>query len=147
MRIPMVVLDAVRHAAEAAYPYEACGFLAGEAVANGEVVVRRRVSAENRCLAEGSARNRYELSPSDFLVAERTLGTEGLEIVGIYHSHPDAPARPSTYDRELAWPWYRYLIMSVVQGVAREARAWQLTDDRREFVEDTVTVEERATCL
>ena len=60
-----------------------------------------------------------------------------LEVVGFYHSHPRGSAEPSPVDRETAWPWYVYLIVDPVAGVAR---AWRLADDRSTFA--PVAVEE-----
>ena len=58
-----------------------------------------------------------------------------MELIGIYHSHPDAPPRPSEYDREHAWPNSAYVIVSVQAGRAGEVRAWLLTEDRSKFDE------------
>lgn len=141
LRISAPILTAIRHAAEAAYPMEGCGFLVGNAGTNGDVLVRRYEPVNNLRIDEGTGKNRYEIAPADFLAAERRLRAEGLDILGTYHSHPDHPAKPSEYDREHAWPWFRYLIVAVSKGVAGEARAWQLTDDRASFVEQSLDVE------
>lgn len=140
LRIEPSVLEAIRGALEAAYPAEGCGFLVGEAGENGEAVVRRHEPVHNQRVEAGSARNRYEIAPGDFLTTEKKLRREGLDILGTYHSHPDHPAKPSEYDREHAWPWYRYLIISVELGVARDVRVWQLADDRMGFEEHTLNV-------
>jgi len=59
-------------------------------------------------------------------------------VVGFYHSHPDAPAQPSGFDREHAWPGYCYLIVSVRQGDPQEMRNWLLREDRSGFDEDVI---------
>lgn len=142
LRITAPMLTAIRRAAEAAYPMEGCGFLIGTAGSNGEARVRRYEPVHNQRVDEGTGRNRYEIAPGDFLAAEKKLRVEGLDILGTYHSHPDHPAQPSEYDREHAWPWYRYLIVTVSKGVAGDARVWQLADDRAAFVEHTLHVED-----
>ena len=53
--------------------------------------------------------------------------------LGWYHSHPDHPARPSEFDREHAWPWYSYVIVSVANGEPQDMTSWQLEDDRSHF--------------
>jgi proteasome lid subunit RPN8/RPN11 len=58
---------------------------------------------------------------------------DGLEVVGIFHSHPDHPAVPSECDRRLAWPQYLYVILSVERGQVVDVRHWVLKD--RAFVE------------
>ena len=80
-----------------------------------------------------SLANRY-LITADFVqkLAARLRGT-GSSSVGFFHSHPDVPARPSAYDQEPAWPWYSYLIVSVIKGEADEVLNWKLKDDRSAF--------------
>lgn len=142
MQIARSVLAAIRGHLVAAYPAEACGFLVGARGANGEVVVSRDLPISNRRVADGAARNRYLISPDDLRSAEREATGSGLQIVGVYHSHPDVAARPSSCDHEHAWPWYRYLIVSVIGGTVREERVWELADDRRGFVEHVLRIEE-----
>jgi proteasome lid subunit RPN8/RPN11 len=72
--------------------------------------------------------------------AERAAAAAGLEIIGFFHSHPDHPARPSAFDREHAWPWYAYLIVSVEDGRAVDWRVWELQEDRSAFVERPLEV-------
>ena len=67
---------------------------------------------------DDSPRNRFSVTSEDVLSAEKAAREQGLEVVGWYHSHPDHPARPSEYDREHAWPWYSYIIVSVQIGRA-----------------------------
>ncbi len=89
-----------------------------------------------------SPRNRFSVSTRDVMAVEKTAAARGLVVVGWYHSHPDHPARPSEYDRENAWPWYSYIIVSVQKGEAREMRSWRLRDDREGYVEEEIGVGE-----
>ena len=57
----------------------------------------------------------------------------GLDVLGFFHSHPDHPPDPSGFDLEQAWPYYSYLIVSVMHGKAADARAWRLAADRSRF--------------
>ena len=117
------------------YPHECCGFLVGRA--DGETVtVMRTVPAANT--RDDSPRNRFEIDPGDLVKTDRAARAEGLGVVGFYHSHPDAPARPSEFDREHAWPGYCYVIVSVRQGQPREMRNWRLTEDHTHFEEDEI---------
>jgi proteasome lid subunit RPN8/RPN11 len=59
-----------------------------------------------------------------------------MEVVGVFHSHPDHPAEPSEFDRGMAWPWFTYVITRVERGKAAESRAWRLAEDRGDFVEE-----------
>jgi proteasome lid subunit RPN8/RPN11 len=121
---------------ERAYPGEGCGILLGRAEDG------RRVVAE--VLTTGNARqgevqgNRYLIPPEELLQGELRAEKRGLEVIGYFHSHPDHPARPSEIDRQQAWPWYSYLILSVQKGRAVNERSWQLREDRSGFDEERV---------
>jgi proteasome lid subunit RPN8/RPN11 len=117
------------HAAQS-YPYECCGALLGTDGGEGRDV-RDLVTLENQ--RQDSPRNRFLVQPKDVLVVEKVARERGLDVIGWYHSHPDAPARPSEFDREHAWPWYSYLIISVEAAQPRRMASWRLTDDRARF--------------
>ena len=120
--------------AEAGYPMEVCGFLLGTMdAATRTFCVREVRPAANRREDEGF--RRYRIDPEAYRAAERQAAEQGWEVVGIYHSHPDAPARPSEYDREHAWPNSAYVIVSVEAGDATRAAAWLLAEDRSGFDE------------
>ena len=114
------------HGAEA-YPHECCGALLGRD-GDGAREVTGLLPLANR--RDDSPRNRFEVTADDVRLAEKTARERSLELVGWYHSHPDAPARPSEYDREHAWPWYSYIIVSVQEGKPRDMASWRLRDDR-----------------
>ena len=142
MQIARSALAAIRRHLVTTYPAEGCGFLVGRRKPDGDVVVSHQLPVHNSRVADGAAESRYFISPGDFRAAERYAAASGFQIVGVYHSHPNVSARPSPYDREHAWPWYRYLIASVVGGAVRDERVWELTDDRRRFIEHVLRVEE-----
>jgi proteasome lid subunit RPN8/RPN11 len=73
------------------------------------------------------------VTAEDVHLAEKTAREKKLELIGWYHSHPDAPARPSEFDREHAWPWYSYIILSVQSGRPCEMNSWRLHDDRAAY--------------
>jgi proteasome lid subunit RPN8/RPN11 len=56
-----------------------------------------------------------------------------LEVVGIYHSHPNHPAAPSEFDRSRATPWYTYVILSIVDRKPQEMTAWRFDDSTKRF--------------
>lgn len=115
-----------------AYPHEGCGFLVGESDA-AEIRVRAVRPAENA--RQDSPHDRYLIEPEEFLRAIQEADVSGLDVVGFYHSHPDAPGVPSIFDRDHAWPRYAYLVVSVRDRTVRECRAWMLDEERREFDE------------
>jgi proteasome lid subunit RPN8/RPN11 len=114
------------HGAET-YPHECCGALLGRD-GDGTREVVDLMPLENQ--RNDSPRNRFEITPEDFRLAEKTAREKKLELIGWYHSHPDHPARPSEFDREHAWPWYSYIIVSVQKGEAGDTTSWRLNDDR-----------------
>ncbi len=143
MQIARPVLTAIQRHLVAAYPAEGCGFLVGAHGPDGEVVISHRFPVNNHRVADGAERTRYFISPRDLQFAESEAAAVGLRVVGVYHSHPDSAAQPSSYDREHAWPWYRYLIVSLIGGVVKDERAWELTDDRGRFIEHAIHVKEQ----
>jgi len=107
------------------YPNESCGLLIG-GFNEGETVVASVTAALN--LNTERSRDRYVLDPDDFARADRLAAARGLDVVGIWHSHPDHPAEPSQTDLNAAWPGYSYVIVSVAMGRAQTIRSWRLID-------------------
>jgi len=134
--VPPDLLERMRRHGEEAYPHECCGFMLGSAEEGMHQILEIRGQANERIESRG---NRFIISPEQFKAAETYARRAGLLLVGIYHSHPDSPARPSEYDRDHAWPWFSHVIVSVKDGRAAEANAWRLRDDRSGF--DAMTLE------
>jgi proteasome lid subunit RPN8/RPN11 len=130
LMISQELLERIREHGKRAYPNECCGVLLGRIENSGKSVVKLRPMDNAR---EDSPRNRYLISPRDLLEAEKAARALGLDIVGVYHSHPDHPARPSEFDREHAFPWYSYIIVSVRGGEPLDLTSWTLRDDRTAF--------------
>ena len=123
------------------YPHECCGALLGSDGEFSREVVDLLPLANRR---DDSPRNRFELTPDDVRLAEKTAADKQLELIGWYHSHPDAPARPSEFDREHAWPWYSYIIVSVQERVPRDMNSWRLSDDRGHYDAEEIVIDTRA---
>jgi proteasome lid subunit RPN8/RPN11 len=108
--------------AQRGHPREACGLLLGRwNLADAAIV--EAVEARN---AAADPRRRFELDPADHLAAELRARALGLEVVGVWHSHPDAPACPSALDRAAAWSGWIHVIVSVSTSGVSELRAWRL---------------------
>ncbi len=136
--ISPAVLYEIHANGEAAYPEEGAGLLLGRAEGERREVVAIRGTANAR---EDDARyNRYLITPQEMMRGEDEAASLGLEVIGVFHSHPDHPNRPSEFDREWAFPWYVYVITSVQRGQAVESRCWQLSEDRSEFKEEEIRV-------
>lgn len=130
------------HGAET-YPHECCGALLGS---DGDGGRAREVAEIVRLTNQrnDSPRNRFSITPEDVRDAEAAARKAGLDLIGWYHSHPDAPARPSEFDREHAWPWYSYIIVSVQDRVPRDMNSWRLADDRGHYDAEEIVIDARA---
>ena len=133
--IPPNLLAKIHAHGEQAFPDEGAGFLFGK---DGDA---RQVSAiyELTNAREDAARhNRYLISPQDYLKGELEAERLGLDVIGVFHSHPNSPNRASVYDRDWAQPFFSYVITSVYDAKAVESRSWRLSEDRSEFVEESI---------
>jgi len=138
LAISAQILDQIHAHGESTYPEEGVGLLLGKADGDYRVVTSALVLSNSR---EDNARhNRYLLTPQDMLRGEREADSLGLDVIGIFHSHPDHPNQPSEFDREWAIPWYSYVITSVQKGRAIESRSWRLVDDRELFEEESIQI-------
>jgi len=138
LEIPASILSQIHAHGEQAYPEEDAGLLLGKIDGGNKRVVSILLLPNAR---EDTARhNRYLFSPQQYLLGESEAERLGLELIGVFHSHPDHPNRPSEFDREWAWPSFSYLITSVHTRRAVESRAWRLAEDRSKFEEEQILV-------
>lgn len=137
LRLSIELAGEIARHGERGFPHEICGLLLGRAGPGDD----RRVVELFELINErtDSQTNRYAVSARSMLAGERRAIAFGLDVVGYYHSHPNAPAVPSGYDLEHAtWPGVSYPIVSVRDGVAVDLRSWTLADDRSAFVGEPV---------
>jgi proteasome lid subunit RPN8/RPN11 len=154
LRLTERQLEFIRQHSSRNYPSECCGVLLGHVNERHKEVIdavalknlRQEDAARSQELlplqfpGAESERNRFLIDPKDQIGVEKDARARGLEVLGYYHSHPDHPARPSTYDRDHAWPWYSYVIISVEQGKTGELNSWVLADDGSRFEAEPVEV-------
>jgi proteasome lid subunit RPN8/RPN11 len=129
--LPSIVIDAINAHGRETYPNECCGALVGQ---NG--VVSETLALPNT--TEEGPRRRFLVRPADYRAAEARATAAGQELLGFYHSHPDHPARPSQYDLDHAWPFFSYVIVSILNGGAADMRSWRLREDRSQFDEEAI---------
>ena len=122
---------ALRAAAEAAYPQECCGLLVGRrhsGQAEITLFVTRVVPGDN---LHAEPTRSFELDPAIHLAVLRQLreaagNPDSDQVLGHYHSHPDAPAVPSERDRaQINDPDLLWIIIGVIHGKADAPTAWQ----------------------
>ena len=130
-------VEAIRRHGGAGYPLECCGALIGRLTANGDRRVHEAWPLTNAATA--TPERRFTVAPEDYRRAEARAAASGSTLVGFYHSHPDARARPSLEDLAHAWPNFDYIIVSVVRGQAEEISCWRLREDRSGFDREDMT--------
>jgi proteasome lid subunit RPN8/RPN11 len=118
---------------EKGYPHEICGLMFGKA---GE---KRLVTEVFECgnLNKLKPETRYDMDPKDYMKGEALARQKGLDVVGIFHSHPDHPDKASETDRQAAWPGFSYVIMSIQKGKFASMKSWVL-NDQSQFDEEPI---------
>lgn len=159
---PRAVLEEMKPWAETCYPREGCGLLLGDFLPGGDKRVRRFAALSNLL------REREKASAATLAVAADTLGRraqtggekefvmdpaeynrvsmeamrQGLDVVGILHTHPDHPAKPSPTDAaQPLLSGYSVVIVKVDAGRYVETRSWFRAEEQDPFQEETVEVE------
>ena len=141
LEIASDLFDQIHTHGEQAYPGEGAGFLLGNANTDLRVVTALVTLPNAR--EESARHNRYLLTPQDMLGSEKEADKLGLDVIGVFHSHPDHPNQPSEFDRDWAMPWFSYIITSVNNGQAVASRSWRLTDDRLAFLEEIIQIDDQ----
>lgn len=121
------------------YPYECCGLLIGKFGDENAKTVYEAFPISN-AREESAKRNRFLIQPDELMRGERYAREKKLDVVGFYHSHPEAPAAPSQYDLEHAWPTYSYIIVSVKSGRAEDLNSYEQAEDRSKFEKEEIQV-------
>ena len=115
------------------YPNECCGAMLG-AIDGDSKAVRVAIPLENAY--EGAQAARYELRPEDLLAADKAARERHMDLIGIYHSHPDCDAYFSTTDLKNSCPWYSFVVLSVKSGEFDHANSWLPNFDQTEAAKE-----------
>lgn len=107
--------------AERTYPNECCGAMLGHIQGDNKLVTEA-VPLENTYTGEQSAR--YELRPESLLEADKAARKQGLDLIGIFHSHPDCDAYFSETDLKNSCPWYSFVVLSIQAGMFDHANSF-----------------------
>ncbi|MBV8834561.1 MAG: M67 family metallopeptidase [Acidobacteriaceae bacterium] len=110
--------------AQRTYPNECCGAMLGHMMGEKKVVTEA-VPLENAWAGEQG--ERYQVRPEDLLAADQAARRRGLDLIGIFHSHPDCDAYFSETDLKNSCPWYSFVVLSVQNGTFDHANSF-LTD-------------------
>lgn len=101
------------HHAQSTFPDECCGVMVGTIDGDNKLVTTA-IALENSY--KGAQEDRYEIRPEDLLAADKNARAQGLDLIGIFHSHPDCDAYFSKTDLENSCPWYSFVVLSVKGG-------------------------------
>jgi proteasome lid subunit RPN8/RPN11 len=125
----------LRDWADEAAPEEACGLLLGR-MYEGETEVLRVLRG---CNQARTPRDAFELAPEEVLRAAELGRDSGLELVGLWHSHPGAPAVLSAADRHGLSAGWSFVVLPADPG--EHPRSWRELEG--EIREETVRVDRR----
>lgn len=127
--------------AQQTYPNECCGAMLGK-VDGSEKTVTAAVAIGNAFPGGQSAR--YEIRPEDLLAAEQEARARGLDLVGIFHSHPDCDAYFSKTDLENSCPWYSFVVLSIRAGQFDHANSFIPDPDQTHADREELAIPESA---
>lgn len=136
LKIADQLYSQIKQHLEAAYPNEGAGLLLG--IAEGETKTVKSILPFANNFEASEQFHRYLITAEDMFKGELEAEKLGLDVIGVFHSHPDHPSQASEYDREYAVPWYSYLIVSVKKGKSANAQSWVLSDNRKNFIEESI---------
>jgi proteasome lid subunit RPN8/RPN11 len=122
--------------AQKTYPNECCGAMIGAIDGSGKIV-RVAVPLENAFTGEQGAR--YELRQEDLLRADSEARQRGMDLIGIFHSHPDCDAYFSKTDLENSCPWYSFVVLSIKDGKFDHANSFLPDPDQTKADKEELT--------
>ncbi|HVA95029.1 MAG TPA: M67 family metallopeptidase [Candidatus Dormibacteraeota bacterium] len=124
IQIRAEILEALLQQARSEPKMECCGLLAGRAG-----IITAIFPAKN-ALASATS---YEIAPQELFRLFKRLREEGLEHLGLYHSHPSGENVPSASDIAQAYyPEQAYFVLSPQPAAPRPVRAFSIRDGRTE---------------
>jgi proteasome lid subunit RPN8/RPN11 len=136
IHIEQAAWDVMVSHAQSTFPNECCGVMIGRTDGSKKVVTGA-VAVENAY--KGAQEDRYEIKPEDLLAADKRARAEGLDLIGIFHSHPDCDAYFSKTDLENSCPWYSFVVLSIRQGKFDHANSFLPNADQTAAEKEELT--------
>ncbi len=125
-------MESMRLHVQASLPLEACGLLVGEGN-----TVKEIISIKN----QAASPTRFRMDPEEQLRAFEHMESAGVDLLGIYHSHPEGPDRPSPTDIAEAAYQTVYVIWWRAQG-NWSVHGWWIEDGRLSDVKLEIAADE-----
>lgn len=120
LEIPKDILDAMIEQAKADAPIEACGILAG---------CESRAQKYYKMKNEDQSGEHFMMEPAEQFSMAKEIRAAGLDMLAIYHSHPQTPARPSDEDIRLALtPNVMHVILSLQDADRPVVKGFRIDD-------------------
>jgi proteasome lid subunit RPN8/RPN11 len=155
--IPENIRAVIAAWAEKAYPNEGCGLLIGNFEKDAVKRVVRLASLSNELLVKnvttaptlpgdrqgaGAGKTEFVMNPSEFNAETLKAEKEGYDVVGVIHTHPDHPPRPSQIDASQPFlAQWSNIIVSVAHGRFADMKSWFRETDSEPFVEESICIE------
>jgi [CysO sulfur-carrier protein]-S-L-cysteine hydrolase len=122
IRIKKDILDEMAVHASGDPKLECCGLLAGR-----DGIITKIFPAKNALVSP----TQYEIAPKELFQHMREIRRTGLELMGVYHSHPNSENKPSPRDIEQAYyPDVAYFILSPRNDAPNPARTFTIRDGK-----------------
>jgi proteasome lid subunit RPN8/RPN11 len=120
LEIPTYIFQQMLEQARAQAPIEACGILAGS---DSKVEKLYEMTNINQ------STDHFMMEPKEQFAVVKDIRSAGLEMLAIYHSHPESPARASAEDIRLALtPDVIYVIVSLQDANATDVKGFLIED-------------------
>jgi proteasome lid subunit RPN8/RPN11 len=121
LEIPTKIFQQMTAQAKELAPIEACGILAGS---------NERVEKLYKMTNVDNSRTHFMMEPKEQFATVKDIRSAGLEMLAIYHSHPETPARPSTEDIRLALtPNVIYVIISLKSTNGSAVKGFHISEN------------------
>jgi proteasome lid subunit RPN8/RPN11 len=132
IRISKTAWDTMVSHVESTFPKEGCGLMIGS-----DGLVQEAVPLPNSYT--GPQEDFFVIDPKDLLRVDQESRERGLDVLGVFHSHPDCDAYFSKRDLENSCPWYSYVVLSIKKGRFDHANSYRPDFDQTAAPKEELT--------
>ena len=120
LKIPNNIFEQMLKQAKDQAPIEACGILAGR---DGQVEKLYKMTNADQ------SNTHFMMAPEEQFKVVKDIRSAGLEMLAIYHSHPESPARPSAEDIRMAFTSNTIYVILSLQQAEPAVKGFLIEDD------------------